>query len=690
MAKIIGKTDDGKEIYGLDFDMSVKSVRKTNDGKRIFSMIGSTPSIDRDGDTINQKGWVTKYYRKNPVVQWAHDHKIPVIAKVNKFSVDGALRFDEIEFPKEGVHPFADMIASLMEGGFIKSGSVGFMPIKSEKREMSDKEKENEPDYFCPPVNFQKQELLEYSICNVGSNRDALLTHLGQKGFKTNGKVKIEGHEFDMKALIDALFIVEEATGGIVADGGHEAVIPISDDVNIKLDNVSIEKRVIPFKHYALDPEDASWSGSTERAAAKISDLKVISTWVDPEKDEEKGGYKLPHHRAGNHNTVWAGVRAAMAALLGARGGVDIPDNERQGTYQHLKSHYREFDKEVPEFKEYSEPELKELFGNEEKELDCTDCDIKMDEEKSVEITKDMAEKPFKNEHSCRLKSPSQFDNFRRQNNAGQHEDKRIDFIFGIKEGKSELQAMRYPKSIWTASFAKSHCKSKDGYFEAAIKFMEISRDTESDALTLNIADAFKELFGKEVRIAWKSESTERCFEANLQAFDEEEGKWFNVEALSIQESQEKAGAVLSKTNKKKLKQAESLIGEVLTASEPVETVTENEPDNNSQPPEKDLKEILDRISNMEKAVEALAKSMTEKKNDIPDDGNIVIEGEQKIEVEIEETTTDEKTINLDNVAGQEDEIDLSEVAKVIGDAIKPMAKELIKSELRKVTGRID
>lgn len=78
--------------------------------------------------------------------------------------------------------------------------------------------------------------------------------------------------------------------------------------------------------------------------------------------------------------------------------------------------------------------------------------------------------KPFANEHACRLLDPGQFTSFRRQNNAATHDGKRIDFIFGIKEGKSKLQAMRYPKSKWEASAARSHCNSKDGSFEAAKK----------------------------------------------------------------------------------------------------------------------------------------------------------------------------------------------------------------------------
>lgn len=40
--------------------------------------------------------------------------------------------------------------------------------------------------------------------------------------------------------------------------------------------------------------------------------------------------------------------------------------------------------------------------------------------------------------------------------------------IWGIKDGKAEIQALRYPKDIWTASAAKTHCDSRGGTFEAA------------------------------------------------------------------------------------------------------------------------------------------------------------------------------------------------------------------------------
>jgi len=45
----------------------------------------------------------------------------------------------------------------------------------------------------------------------------------------------------------------------------------------------------------------------------------------------------------------------------------------------------------------------------------------------------------------------------RRQNNWQEHEGKRIDAIWGIKDDKAELQAMRYPKDQWQTADARRH-----------------------------------------------------------------------------------------------------------------------------------------------------------------------------------------------------------------------------------------
>jgi hypothetical protein len=69
---------------------------------------------------------------------------------------------------------------------------------------------------------------------------------------------------------------------------------------------------------------------------------------------------------------------------------------------------------------------------------------------------------PYPNEHSARLKTPGQYDEFRRQNNkfgSGVHA------IFGIKKGpprKSELQAIRFDAKKFTVKEAKKWLKDND------------------------------------------------------------------------------------------------------------------------------------------------------------------------------------------------------------------------------------
>ncbi|MCK4575761.1 hypothetical protein KAU34_05100, partial [candidate division WOR-3 bacterium] len=106
----------------------------------------------------------------------------------------------------------------------------------------------------------------------------------------------------------------------------------------------------------------AAWDAGAEVKQAEVKDLKIMCTWYDTEHADLKTAYKLPHHKASGYSTVWRGVAAAMGALLGARGGVQIPANDKKGVYNHLKKHYAEFDKEAPEFREYSIYELYQLF----------------------------------------------------------------------------------------------------------------------------------------------------------------------------------------------------------------------------------------------------------------------------------------------------------------------------------------
>lgn len=116
---------------------------------------------------------------------------------------------------------------------------------------------------------------------------------------------------------------------------------------------------VIAFKAHKAANEERKWDGGAARkrlldwADGDWDKFAQGFAWVDSEKREMAGGYKLPHADVidGELCDVWAGVSAAMGALLGARGGVDIPEEDRKGVYSHLKRHYGQWDKEAPEFR---------------------------------------------------------------------------------------------------------------------------------------------------------------------------------------------------------------------------------------------------------------------------------------------------------------------------------------------------
>lgn len=73
---------------------------------------------------------------------------------------------------------------------------------------------------------------------------------------------------------------------------------------------------------------------------------------------------------------------------------------------------------------------------------------------------------PYSGEHSCRLREPGEFEpkSFRRIASG------KVSLIIGKLKGESKTtgQAIRYPKSSWTASEAAADCRKKGGKFEAA------------------------------------------------------------------------------------------------------------------------------------------------------------------------------------------------------------------------------
>jgi len=127
----------------------------------------STFDLDRYGERIDPAGWDFKRYRENPVVEWAHRYDIPAIGKAEGLFADGNGLHGVIVFNDKSFDPFGWSIGERVKAGVIRAGSVGFRVM-----EIEIPSKDDSRDGTC--LIFRKQELLEFSICNVPANPFAL------------------------------------------------------------------------------------------------------------------------------------------------------------------------------------------------------------------------------------------------------------------------------------------------------------------------------------------------------------------------------------------------------------------------------------------------------------------------------------------------------------------------------------
>ncbi|MBC7328854.1 hypothetical protein H5T88_00690 [bacterium] len=139
----------------------------------------------------------------------------------------------------------------------------------------------------------------------------------------------------------------------------------------------------------------ASSDGSGAKETIDWAKYREGFAWFDENDRENFTAYKLPHHDIvnGRFSVVWRGVVAAMAALQGARGGVDLPAEDKEAVYNHLRRHYEEFGREAPEFAEImgNTPVENQDKGGDEKVKEFEER-VKMLEEENAQLKERIAQ----------------------------------------------------------------------------------------------------------------------------------------------------------------------------------------------------------------------------------------------------------------------------------------------------------
>lgn len=144
--------------------------------------------------------------------------------------------------------------------------------------------------------------------------------------------------------------------------------------------NFTEVKSAVPYQDLPLATREREWD--SDSAIGRVRELldsmeepsesyRRAFLWYDADNAENFAAYKLPIADVidGTLTAVPRAIFAAAAALSGARGGVDIPENERAPVIANVERYYAKMDLESP-FSEKSSFRLDDLSVLTERDLE--------------------------------------------------------------------------------------------------------------------------------------------------------------------------------------------------------------------------------------------------------------------------------------------------------------------------------
>lgn len=240
------------------------TVEKAAGGKLIA--VASTASEDRHGEVVSVDGWDLKNFKKNPVLQWAHDHTEPAIGVAKNIKVEGTGKKARLVF-EPVFHDLTDKaraLKAMVEAGILNSFSVGFRPLEVDGNV------------------FTKNELLEISLVNVPANPDARL--MAYKALEAKGlDTSVLG---EIKAWTDevAEVIPEDETPSIEAlqaklsdmEDKYELLVKGLKNLNPHGRNSEVVKTRLSLNKVIARATDKILEQSTNKDSQTVSLAKVV------------------------------------------------------------------------------------------------------------------------------------------------------------------------------------------------------------------------------------------------------------------------------------------------------------------------------------------------------------------------------------------------------------------------------
>ena len=226
---------DKLESFGYLRDVDAEAGRVT--------AIISTGDIARDGAIIDPKGWDFSNYDRNPVVLWMHDaNAIPFARTIERVAGDKEL-IAKAQFDMEDARG-AEMFRKI-QGGFVNSTSVRWLPRKTEVRKVGEKKAERDV------LVFLEQELLEWSFVTVPADPKALI--MRAEGGALDLSEYMPKRDIDFKVTVDfggveaAARAAESTRAAAQARAGEQAQIEdeIADYLARRMERPTVDDLIV-------------------------------------------------------------------------------------------------------------------------------------------------------------------------------------------------------------------------------------------------------------------------------------------------------------------------------------------------------------------------------------------------------------------------------------------------------------
>lgn len=254
--------------------------------------------IDAYIPTMIHKGAFTKTLQESArgiKLLWQHDIEEPIGLPTFLGEVDTGLALQgKISLTGRG----RDAL-QLMRDKVLDAVSIGFDPIKEEWQF---------DEHGTPTMRHIKElRLWEISLVTFGADPQARIMEVHGKTFPVIGRINTM------------------------------AATPFGD--------LPLYERAAAWTASAAEGRVRDWANATEKPNAKY---RRAFLWYDASAAEDFGSYKLPFADVtdGTLTAVPRGIFAAAGAVQGARGGVNIPDDDKAKVKTHLEKYYAKMRRE--------------------------------------------------------------------------------------------------------------------------------------------------------------------------------------------------------------------------------------------------------------------------------------------------------------------------------------------------------